>query len=167
MVQIVTLTFNPCIDKSFATETIVPDRKLACTSPRVDPGGGGINVARAIGKLGGAALAIYPAGGPQGQLLTDLLREEQVPVRPVRIAGDTRENINVTESSCGRQYRFVVKGPALTEKVWKECLEGLDEVLKGGYIVVSGSLPEPWPEDIFVKIRKMADDSRAHLIVDT
>ena len=63
MSRIITITFNPCIDNSFTTDTIVPDRKLACSRSRLDPGGGGINVARAITKLGGSALAVYPAGG--------------------------------------------------------------------------------------------------------
>jgi 6-phosphofructokinase 2 len=167
MYSIVTITFNPCIDKSFTTETIIPDRKLVCSQPRIDPGGGGINVARAIRKLGGSALAVYPASGPHGQLLTEMLTGEQVPVSPIQMRGDTRENINVTELSTNRQFRFVVQGPALDETAWTKCLAELQAVGQGGYIVLSGSLPETWPADIFLRVKKIAAEKKAHLIVDT
>jgi 6-phosphofructokinase 2 len=167
MSQVITITFNPCIDKSLSTESIVPDRKLSCSQPRIDPGGGGINVARALKKLGGDVLAVYPAGGPHGQLLTQLLRDEGVPISTVYIAGQTRENINVTESSTNRQFRFVVRGPVLDEADWSRCLAGLDQVNVGGYIVVSGSLPEPWPREIFLRIKAIAASRQARLLVDT
>ena len=58
-----TITFNPAIDKSTSIPALIPEKKLVCTRPLLEPGGGGINVARAIKKLGGEALAIFPAGG--------------------------------------------------------------------------------------------------------
>lgn len=167
MFPIITITFNPCIDKSFSTEKITPDRKLPCSQLRIDPGGGGINVARAVRKLGGEALAVFPAGGPHGQLLTQLLNDERVPVSPIWVDKDTRENINVTESSTNRQFRFVVQGPVLDEAAWSRCLAGLDQLENGGYVVVSGSLPEPWPQDIFSRIKKVTADRQAHVVVDT
>jgi 6-phosphofructokinase 2 len=47
MSQILTLTMNPALDIATATETVIPGHKLRCGEPRYDPGGGGINVARA------------------------------------------------------------------------------------------------------------------------
>jgi 6-phosphofructokinase 2 len=67
MSQIVTVTFNPCIDKSATVPQLIAEKKLSCSEPRFEPGGGGINVARAIKKLGGEATAIYPAGGYSGK----------------------------------------------------------------------------------------------------
>jgi 6-phosphofructokinase 2 len=66
MAAIVTLTMNPALDIATTTERIEPAHKLRCTAPRYDAGGGGINVARAVHALGGAALAIFPAGGAAG-----------------------------------------------------------------------------------------------------
>jgi len=68
MSKIVTITFNPCIDKSATVPQLIPGKKLSCSEPDFEPGGGGINVARAIKKLGGEALAIYPSGGYSGKL---------------------------------------------------------------------------------------------------
>jgi len=80
MKPIVTLTLNPSIDISSSAEEVIPTRKIRCTRPRYDPGGGGINIAKAIHILGGDAMAIYASGGPTGNTL-DALMEEQTTVR--------------------------------------------------------------------------------------
>ena len=53
MSKIVTITFNPCLDKSASVPTLIPEKKLSCSEPRFEPGGGAVNVARAIKKSGG------------------------------------------------------------------------------------------------------------------
>jgi 6-phosphofructokinase 2 len=63
MKKIITITFNPCIDKSTSVDALMPDKKMRCTSFICEAGGGGINVARAVKKLGGNAMAVYLAGG--------------------------------------------------------------------------------------------------------
>src|SRR4029078_6400564 len=65
----VTLPPNPAIDISAAVEKVFPGRKLRCGPGRRDPGGGGINVARVVRRLGAEVAAIYPAGGSTGKLL--------------------------------------------------------------------------------------------------
>lgn len=167
MSRIITITFNPCIDKSFSVTELLPDIKLAGTLPCREPGGGGINVARAIRKLGGEAKAVFPAGGLFGEMLSELLAREQVSIKRVNIVGETRENVNVTESSTGRQYRFVLPGPPLQEDTWEDCIAALNELGEGGFVVVSGSLPEGWPQDIFQRIRALTDRKQGRLIVDS
>ena len=76
MTDVVTLTINPSIDLSVSVERITPFRKLRCAECRRDPGGGGINVARVLKRLGGDVTAIYPAGGTLGQLLRRLVDAE-------------------------------------------------------------------------------------------
>lgn len=66
MPGIVTITFNPAIDKSTVVPALAPEKKLKCRAPVFEPGGGGVNVARAICKLGGSATAVYLAGGYSG-----------------------------------------------------------------------------------------------------
>ena len=58
MPDIVTVTFSPCIDKSTSVRFLAPDKKLKCTAPVLEPGGGGINVARALKKLGAEATGL-------------------------------------------------------------------------------------------------------------
>jgi 6-phosphofructokinase 2 len=113
MSDIVTLTMNPSVDVSVETEHVVPEHKVRCGRPRLDPGGGGLNVARVIRELGGHALAVYPAGGPTGELLSQLVREVGVDFEPIEIAGRTRESFTVTETATSAQFRFVLPGPEL------------------------------------------------------
>jgi len=60
MPDIATVTINPAVDLSTSIDKIVPVAKLRGTSQRRDPGGGGINVARVVKRLGGDATALYP-----------------------------------------------------------------------------------------------------------
>ena len=75
MVSIYTLTLSPSLDSATLTPQIYPEGKLRCSAPVFEPGGGGINVARAITHLGGKATAIFPAGGATGEHLVSLLAD--------------------------------------------------------------------------------------------
>src|SRR5690242_17211662 len=99
MPRIITITFNPCIDKNTSVAALIPEKKLKCTTPKFEPGGGGINVARAIKKLGGEATAIYPAGGYTGIFFTQLLKKEGIVTIEIGTANHTRENLIVLEES--------------------------------------------------------------------
>ena len=76
--KIVTLTLNPAIDKSTTVDAIIPDKKLRCTQPTYEPGGGGINVSRALHNIKQDSLAIYLAGGPTGEKMKKLLSEQKI-----------------------------------------------------------------------------------------
>ncbi|HSN57536.1 MAG TPA: PfkB family carbohydrate kinase, partial [Candidatus Sulfomarinibacteraceae bacterium] len=97
MKRIVTLTMNPAVDVTASTDHVSPDRKLRLRDVRRDPGGGGINVARAVHELGGEVEACYLAGGANGELLDELLAAEGVARRRVAIDGHTREDLTVTD----------------------------------------------------------------------
>ena len=142
--QIVTLTMNPALDISTDVGEVEPNAKLRCGPARLDPGGGGVNVARAIHRLGGRATAIYPCGGHTGEAFRDLLAEEKVDERPVPIAGRIREDFTATETATGDQYRYVLEGPELSEAEWTRCLDETAEMRsrKGTWLVASG---QPWP----------------------
>ena len=166
MTDIVTITFNPCIDKSTSVSALKPEKKLRCSAPVFEPGGGGINVARAIKKIGGEAIAIYPSGGYSGKFLNLLLEKENLSVLTVETKHHTRENMIVLDSTTNQQYRFDMPGSDLFKKEWEECLYKLQEN-DSEFIVASGSLPPGVPPDIFARIAKMAKKTKRKLIVDS
>lgn len=166
MPEIITLTWNPALDKSTSVESLIPEKKLRCRPPHFQPGGGGVNVARAIHKLGGKATAIYPAGGHTGLFFNQLLNEEQVDCIPIQTSSYTRENLVVLDESSGKQYRFGMPGSGLKESEWKACLEKL-EALSFTYLVVSGSLPAGVPARVLSEIASLCNKRSAKLIVDT
>jgi len=166
MSSIVTITFNPCIDKSCYVDALVPDKKLRCTPFVNEPGGGGINVARALKKLGSEALAVYLAGGYTGIVLSNLLREEKIDTMVIDTNTDTRENIMVTDKSTGLQYRFITPGNAIQEIHWQQCLQAVDHLDNLEYLVVSGSFQEGFSPDIFERLSMIAKNKHAKLVID-
>lgn len=166
MPQIVTLTMNPALDKSAAIDRVVPDRKLYCRQPSWEPGGGGVNVARVVTRLGGAPLALYPAGGPYGQMFQELLAEAGVEQRVIPIEGLTRESFAVLEETTDQQYRFSTPGPTLSEEAWRRCLDVLPETAPD-YLVVSGGLPLGVPGDFYGRVARWAHTQGCRVILDT
>lgn len=167
MSSVITLTFSPCIDKSTAIAALLPEKKLRCTTPVLEPGGGGINVARAITKLGGKATAIFPSGGYTGKHFNHLLETEQIPSIIIETKNETRENIIVFDEAAKCQYRFGMPGTALQQWEWEACVEAVRQHADGGYIVASGSLPPGVPMDIYAQIAVIAREKNAAFILDT
>ncbi|HKL24722.1 MAG TPA: 1-phosphofructokinase family hexose kinase [Desulfuromonadales bacterium] len=166
--QIATLTMNPAVDVYITVERVTPAHKLRSKSARRDPGGGGINVARAIHILKGEATAFFPAGGPTGQLLQNLLDEQKVPCRIHEIEGMTRESFTAQDLETEEEYRFVLPGPELTEQDWQACLTMLQDLEPTpGYLVASGSLPPGAPDDFYARVARWARESGVRMILDT
>jgi 6-phosphofructokinase 2 len=168
MARIVTLTMNPALDIATTTDRVVPDHKLRCEAPRYDPGGGGINVARAVHALGGDALAIFPAGGSAGEMIRHLLQREGVADQAVAIAGFTRESLAIEERQSGKQYRFLLPGPQLALEDQERCLDALAAAAAAAeFIVVSGSLPPGVPENFYARVGTLAKEHGKRLVLDT
>jgi 6-phosphofructokinase 2 len=166
--KIATLTMNPAIDKSSAVAQVVAEWKLRCDPPLYEPGGGGINVSRAIRKLGGESLALYTTGGLSGEMLASLVDGEGLKHQAITISGLTRESLTILEKSTGQQYRFGMPGPTLGEAEWRRCLEVISELLpQVDYLVASGRLPPGVPANFYGQLAKLAREYNTRLIVDT
>ena len=164
--SIVTLTLNPALDLSAATPRLEPLQKLRCTDVRRDPGGGGINVARVIARLGGSVTAIFPSGGISGKLLEQLLRAEALSQIAIRTELETREDVTIFEEQSGQQYRFVMPGAALSEAEQGAMLDAFGRC-DGEIVVLSGSLPQATPPSIYGQIAKAGRARGQQLIVDS
>ena len=168
MPDIVTLTINPAVDIFVNVARVEPTSKLRCSSPKRDPGGGGINVARVVHRLGGNVAAIYPTGGAIGKLLHRLLEREGVDsiVTPSHV--ETRENFTAFEEESGLQYRFVLPGSALHRPEWEAMLDKLTGLPHRPRIVVaSGSVPPGVPDDVYADMTRRARKLGARMVIDT
>lgn len=166
--MIVTITLNPALDKSTSVDRLVPEKKMRCDALQLDPGGGGINVSKAIHKLGGENMAVYPAGGSNGDQITQLLKDQGIKTMAVSVDALTRESFSVMDRSTGQQFRFVVPGPALGTEALESIFKAVNDIEpKPSVIVVSGSMPEGIGDDVFPRFSALASSLGAKLIVDT
>jgi 6-phosphofructokinase 2 len=159
---------NPALDKSTRTPRVTPEEKLRCDSLTVEPGGGGVNVSRAIYQLGGESLLFYTTGGLTGQALERLIQAEGLHAQPLPIHSSTRESFTVLEETSLCQYRFNMPGPVLIEAEWQAALEAVAGTApRPNYLVASGSLPPGVPLDFYVRLARRFSGSATKVIVDT
>ncbi|MCG2626692.1 1-phosphofructokinase family hexose kinase [Bradyrhizobium sp. WYCCWR 13023] len=167
MPHIVTLTINPAVDLSTSVKKMVPYTKMRCAEPQRDPGGGGINVARVLKRLGLDATAVYPAGGTTGQTLTALVEREAVRSIVIPISNDTREDITVFDETSREQFRLVFPGACLSDFEWQQCLDAIARLSpQVAFVIASGSLPPGAPADFYGRVVR-ASKGAAKVIVDT
>lgn len=161
--DIVTLTVNPAIDKSTHLKGLVPEQKIRCEAPRYDAGGGGINVSKAISRLGGTSLALFTAGGFTGKLLEELINKEGISSKTIAVEAWTRENFIAVDDNTNSQYRFGFPGGKISSEEAQNILNLISN-LDTQFLVVSGSLNEGLSDNFYQEIAKSA---KAKLIVDT
>ena len=164
--DIVTLTVNPSLDKSTQFTGLVAEQKIRCGVPRYDAGGGGINVSKAISRLGGQSLCVFTSGGSPGEKLEELVKQEGIAIKTIPIQNWTRENLVALDSKTNAQYRFCFPGAAISELEKETIIRTLQE-LKPNYLVASGSLNEGLSTDFYQYIADLAKAYGTKLIVDT
>ncbi len=168
MTPILTVTLNPALDLATAAETVRPGPKLRCEEPRADPGGGGINVARVVRRLGGEVRAFVALGGATGARLARLMEREALVTLRFDGPGETRESLSVTDRASGAQYRFVMPGPRWTQAAGRAALAAIAAAAEpGALVVLSGSLPPGLPHDLPATLARRIGRKGARLILDT
>jgi 1-phosphofructokinase/6-phosphofructokinase 2 len=149
---IVTLTPNPSIDRAIVIDGLRRGEVHRATDGRIDPGGKGVNVSRALAAQGAATLAVLPVGGPEGHLLEELLDTAGVPRHSVPVAGAVRMNVSVLEPD-GTTTKLNEPGPQLSatevEALLSATLHAADDA---AWVVGCGSLPPGAPSDLYARL---------------
>lgn len=151
MKSVATLTMNPTIDVSYDVERMRHTHKMRTDNEWYAPGGGGINVARVISRLGGTVRCYYLSGGATGPALDGLIEQHALVRTRIAINGPTRIASAVLEHATGKEYRLTPGGPRLSEGEWRHCLAVLEEA-DCEVMVLSGSLPPGVPDDFYARI---------------
>lgn len=164
---ILTVTLNPALDLSSATDAVRPDLKLRCDKAVADPGGGGINVSRAIKILGGRSTAMVALGGATGTRIADLLKADGLSLVRLTAPGETRQSLAVTDRTTGERYRFVMPGPEWHMTHMADMMAAIAESARaGGWVVVTGSNPPGVAPGFEQMLTVRLKDGRARLLVD-
>lgn len=167
MKHIVTITLNPAIDKSTVVAEMVPEKKLKCETPKFEPGGGGINVSRVLQRLHNKSTAIYFEGGFSGKFFSQLVNDENIETIPIEIKSNTRENFIVFDQKTNLQYRFGMPGPDVDKNETDKLIHVLEKIEELDYLVLSGSMPSNFDENVISKIALICKNKHARFIVDT
>ena len=166
--MIVTLTPNPSVDRTVEVDELIRGAVLRATSAHVDPGGKGVNVARALAANGRKAAAVLPCGGSEGTQLIALLEPEGISAVPVAIRGSVRANISVTEPD-GTVTKLNEPGPELSPDEVAALVAATVEAARAGaaWVVCSGSLPRGVPQRFYADLVPALRATGARVVVDT
>ncbi|MEZ5702767.1 MAG: 1-phosphofructokinase family hexose kinase [Burkholderiaceae bacterium] len=165
--SVLCLTMNPSVDLATDTPRVLPTHKLRCGETLHDAGGGGINVARVLTRLGGQCRSLCPAGGPAGHWLETRMAQDGLHNTTIPIAQETRVSFCVHETETGQEFRFVMPGPHLAAHEWQACLDHLSQLDPfPDYLVASGSLPPGVPTDFYARLARLCRQRGARLVLD-
>ena len=164
--MIVTLTPNPSIDRAVTIDALRRGEVHRATSSRVDPGGKGVNVSRALAAQRSDTVAVLPAGGPEGHLMDELLDAARVPRRSVPVTGALRMNVSVLEPD-GTTTKLNEPGPLLSDlEVDLLLQEALDAACTATWVVGCGSLPPGAPTDLYAQLVTRVRERGVKVAVD-
>ncbi len=165
--KIATLTLNPCLDVSYEFPTLIPDQKVRADHTRFDPGGNGINVGRALKRLGVRATSFAILAGEIGLLVQRLVGSELDDFEAVKIPGETRINCTILEKDPRAQYELDGMGPEVPPEALEEIKGRLVKASAGGFGVLTGSLPAGVPAEVYGDLVQMLHNEGAKPVVDT
>jgi 1-phosphofructokinase len=164
---IVTLTLNPSVDRTVEVEALVRGDVMRALGVRVDPGGKGINVSRALAAHGLPTRAVVTLGGAEGEHLIALLRGTGIEIVPVRIEGAIRSNITVVEPD-GTTTKFNEPGAQLSADELAAVVAAVRvAAASADWLVASGSLPPGTPADVYADLVRELAGSGTSVAVDT
>ena len=166
--DITTLTLNPALDKSAKVDQFVPEQKLKCHSIHYQAGGGGVNISIVLNTLQVKNRCIFTSGGDTGLYLKNLLVKENIDIKTIAINSWTRENLSIVDTKTELQYRFGMPGNDLnTSEIELIKTELTKEVKDNSILVLSGSLSEKTPSNLYVTLLKTLAGKNVKIIIDT
>jgi 1-phosphofructokinase len=165
--MILTVTPNPSLDRTYEVPALDRGEVIRATGERMDPGGKGVNVSRAVSASGQRTVAVLPLGGAPGALVADLLDAQGIEVAPVPIAGATRSNIALAESD-GVLTKINAPGPELSVEEQELLLETVRvQSRDADWIACCGSLPRGLAPEWYAELVARAHAAGVRIALDT
>jgi 1-phosphofructokinase len=166
--MIATVTLNPSIDKSL----IVRDLELGKTNRgevvRMEAGGKGINVAKALKLWGSTVFALGLVARNDGQFILDAISTQGIPADFVRVPGDTRVCLKIHDTRSGAETELNELGVPVTPADLGALRRKIEHYApQCNVMVFSGSLPPGAPPGTFSDLIRVANECGAKCILDT
>jgi 1-phosphofructokinase family hexose kinase len=166
--MIITVTLNPALDKTLQVPNFTPGRRHRTVDQVTMPGGKGVNVARAIKRLGQPVIATGLAGGATGTRIVEALNDEAVLNAFVRIRDESRTNTAVLDPTTALQTEINERGPAVSPQELELFHDKLLYLAKGASICVfAGSLPREMDPAVYADLIRDVKRLGVTTILDT
>ncbi|HEY1591657.1 MAG TPA: 1-phosphofructokinase family hexose kinase [Solirubrobacteraceae bacterium] len=166
--MIITVTLNPALDKTLEVPNFTPGRRHRTVDQVTMPGGKGVNVARAIKRLGQPVIATGLAGGATGTRIVEALNGEAILNSFVRIREESRTNTAVLDPTTGLQTEINERGPAVSPQELDLFHEKLLYLAKGASMCVfAGSLPRGIEPDLYATLIREVKKLGVTTVLDT
>ena len=166
--MIITVTLNTALDKTLEVPNFTPGRRHRTVDQRTMPGGKGVNIARAVKRLGQPVIATGLAGGATGSRIVEALNDEAVLNSFVRVREESRTNTAVLDPTTGLHTEINERGPAISTGELDLFREKLMYLAKGASICVfAGSLPRGVDADIYADLIRCVRKLGVTTIIDT
>lgn len=169
--MILSVTLNPCLDKTLVVPAWRPGDLVRGQKVRQVVGGKGNNVARALARLGRAARPVTFLGGPTGMLCEHLLRQDDH-LEPIvaPTASATRTILTVRTGDGPDQTAFFDPDPEITAAEADDLLKRVERELSAGGVealALCGSSPTSSTHGVFSDLICMARARRVPIFLDT
>jgi 1-phosphofructokinase len=155
---------NPAIDLFCEFDTFKPFIVNRSNSEDYQANGKAINISLMLNKMGIASIATGFLGGFTGNYIESTLKKKGIGTAFIPVQGITR--INTFIRSGELEYKAVNHGPAISLESQSSLLKLIGRLKSDDSLFVSGSLPRHVPDNILVKISKLAQQNGFALILD-
>lgn len=163
-----TLTPNPSVDRSLVIPEIRFNSVLRSKQVRLDYGGKGFNVSRALHTFGIESTAIAWVGGGSGKMLADGLQRLGVQTDFVWMDEETRTNTMVIEEEGDWHIKVNEPGPSISEEAIRQMFQKVEGYAKKGDVwILSGSLPPDVSDEFYADLIVLLKSRGARVYLDS
>ncbi len=165
--NILTVTFNPCIDKTITMDGFNYGGLNRADTVREDVGGKGINVAKVLRSFGAPCIAYAMVAGQNGQKLEDFLLREGIDALFTKVQGEIRTNHKIVNTKDRITTEINEKGFAVSEDDCASAVETIEKALEFcDILVLAGSIPNGMDDRIYADLIKLANSHDVKVILD-
>lgn len=162
--MIYTVTFNPSLDYVVQVEHFQGDAVNRTSEEHVYPGGKGNNVAVIASNLGMKSRALGFKAGFTGAAMEQMLQEFGCDTDFIALEeGVTRINVKVKSDD---EFEINGQGPRIPDEKIRQLYEKLDALESGDVLVLSGSIPNTLPDDMYERIMERLAGTGVRISVD-
>jgi 1-phosphofructokinase len=166
--RIATVTLNPAIDRTMYAPGFAIGRTNRATVERTDPGGKGVNVAKALRQFDCPVTALGLLAGGNGRIIRDALASRNVVVDFVDVPGETRVNLKIKDPENGSETEINEPGFPVAPEHLGALEQKIERIARPSMVIVfSGSLPPGVPGDVYARFIRIARQRGARTILDT